>query len=162
MPNFSWLIDSLDSSLAMQAIFGDDLVRTILITDESKSSRKMNRVMLSKLGLKVVEVVGGGLHIFNHVKASLIGNSLGKCDGIDMILMTVNLVQNGEPEVVHRIRQIGFKGIIVCVIGHKSSEVAINLKDKGADAVVLKPITRDNFLRTIKGAMSLNKCSSYP
>ena len=134
----------------MQSIFNDCVVRTVLVTDASISCRKSDRMMLTKLGLDVLEVDGGGVHIFNYIKACLINSSLGKCITVDVIIMSPDF---GGADIIQRIRQIGFKGIILGVTADKSSKVLLNLKEKGADAVLIKPLTRDKFLRAVKGGL---------
>ena len=55
----------------------------------------------------------------------------------------------GGPEATERIRAMGFTGIIIALTGNALEEDVKVFLDKGADAVMTKPLNKEEFKRQV-------------
>jgi len=120
-------------------------IRNVLVIDESKSCRKIHVMILTKLGLNVEQTDGTGEAVFHLVRNSLLEADRGKSYRFDLILIASIMRGMDGPETVQRIRQLGYKGIVIQVTSN-TSEVDINHSlSCGINAVISKPLTISKF-----------------
>lgn len=64
--------------------------------------------------------------------------------------------QMGGPEATEKIRAMGYSGIIIALTGNALQEDVQHFLDKGADAVMTKPLDKEEFKRQVM-ALRMNK-----
>jgi CheY-like chemotaxis protein len=112
-------------------------IRRALIVDDAVMNRKMLRRMLEgKVGL--IEEAQDGHVAVEMVRESL--ESIHQSLDYDMILMDFIMPVMNGPEATRRIRQLGYKGMIVGVTGNTMQFDIDTFKSNGVDYVLPKPL----------------------
>jgi len=122
-------------------------VRSVLVVDESKICRKIHTLLLSKLGLNIVEADGtDGETVFHFVRESLIEAARGKESGFDIIMIADIMRGMNGPQTIQRIRQLGYKGLVIQVTSNTNEADIAHSLSCGINAVISKPLTTNKFL----------------
>ena len=116
----------------------------ILIVDDSSMVRKMTVKLLASLAHNC-DVAHDGDHALTKVRESL-------REGVDydVILMDNQMPSMMGFEATRLIRQSGFLGIILGVTGNALDSDVQQFLTNGADDVIVKPLTKENFGKTLK------------
>ena len=104
----------------------------------------MSRLLLHH-NLKADEATNGAEAIVKVKLAMSIGQSY------DVILMDSSMRIMGGPEATRAIRKLGFAGKIFGVTGHSDEGSIDDFLAKGADKIILKPMTKDTLTMIIEG-----------
>ena len=115
-----------------------------LIVDDSKLNRKFMARLLLLFNMTVDEAEDG-VDCIEKVKLSM-------KDGrrFDAIFMDNNMPNMNGMEATQELRTIGFKGVIIGVTGDGRAESISGFIERGADDVLVKPITHDQLLACLK------------
>ena len=115
-----------------------------LIVDDSKLNRKfMARLLL--LFHMSVEEAEDGVDCIQKVKSSM---KEGR--RFDAIFMDNNMPNMNGMEATQELRKMGYKGVIIGVTGDGRAESVSGFIGRGADDVLVKPITHDQLLACLK------------
>ena len=117
----------------------------ILVVDDAPLVRKMMSRLLLHHNLKADEATNGAEAIAKVKLAMSVGQSY------DVILMDSSMRIMGGPEATRAIRKLGFSGKIFGVTGHSDEGSIDDFLAKGADKVILKPMTKDTLTIIIEG-----------
>jgi two-component system chemotaxis response regulator CheY len=108
------------------------LSRHCLVVDDSKMIRKVMTRMLKLLGY-TTEEAGDGVECFRMIE--------GVTKRFELVLIDNNMPIMCGPEAVLRLRQVGFRGIVVGVTGDASQGDIEKFLEAGVDEVLIKPVT---------------------
>lgn len=126
-------------------------VKNALLVDSDADYKKSQKLMLQRIGINVIEADASGEKVFLLVKSSLIRSVKDRSKMFDIILITDEMA--GAPQTVRRIRQLGFKGFIVCVITNEETLDAAQFLESGVEAFVVKPLTLDGLVSAFEGIL---------
>ena len=115
----------------------------ILIVDDSSMVRKMTAKLLTSLEHSC-DVAQDGVHAVSKVRDSLRDGT-----SYDVILMDNQMPNMMGYEATKLIRQIGFTGVILGVTGNALESDIQQFLQFGADNVIVKPLTKENFERCL-------------
>lgn len=114
--------------------------------DDAALVRKITRQLLSQYGLSSTDEAVHGADAVAKVKMAM---DAGR--SYDAILMDSSMKIMCGPEAAEAIRKLGYKGKIFGVTGH-SDEASINeFLRKGADRVIVKPMTQGALSQILDG-----------
>lgn len=77
---------------------------------------------------------------------------IGGGGSFDMIVMSGILKGTDSHVTVRRLRQLGFKGLIIVVTSKSNSEDISEFHECGSNAVILKPLTHQKLMGAFEGA----------
>lgn len=123
--------EDMESSLQIKE---ESLLLRVLIVDDSSLNRKMTSRLLSQLGCEVFDADDGDTAV-KFVREYT--NNLGS---LDVILMDNEMPRMNGKQAIHTIRNLGYRGLIIGVTGNGQSESVQDLKDSGANHVLIKPL----------------------
>ena len=127
--------------------------RTVLLCDDSALIRKMLRKVLMGFDVQCCLEANDGLEAVKIVEEYLLSTASNDKTGIDIILLDDHMPGLRGPEVVRRIRDLGFDNPIIGVTGSNACEDVDNFLASGADTVLHKPLEISKliiFLRQIE------------
>jgi len=117
------------------------LTRRVLVAEDSASSRKMLIRLLERVGHTCVPA-GNGKEAVECIKQDMNSKSIDEGHvPIDTVLMDYEMPLLRGPEATKRIRDLGYKGIILGVTGNVLSEDVDFFLQHGADEVMPKPVS---------------------
>jgi CheY-like chemotaxis protein len=96
-------------------------------------------------GLEAVQMVGVSMQTSGDVE------SQQQSSPYDVVLIDCFMPVMSGPEAVRRMRDLGYKGLILAVTGSSHSEGQGEMRACGADKVLLKPFNLDVFRSSIAG-----------
>ena len=129
-------------------------IRRALIVDDAVMNRKMLRRMLEGKVELIQEAQDG------HVAVDMVRESLQSNDqslDYDLILMDFIMPVMNGPEATYRIRQLGYKGVIVGVTGNTMQFDIDTFKSNGVDYVLPKPLN----MSALESLLRRNIISTY-
>ena len=127
----------------------------ILIVDDSSMVRKMTAKLLVSLAHNC-DVAHDGAQALTKVR-----DSLRKGVDYDVILMDNQMPSMMGFEATRLIRQSGFIGIILGVTGNALNSDIQEFLNSGADDVIVKPLTKENFVESLRARIaSRNRCQA--
>ena len=120
-----------------------------LIVDDSATNRKfVNRLLRTKIGTR--DEAADGQEAVQRVVASIRNNA-----PYDVILMDYVMPVMDGPTATTKIRELGFKGVILGVTGNGHQADIDFFKNAGADKILIKPLSADKFYETLCGKCCL-------
>lgn len=126
-----------------------------LIVDDSATNRKfVNRLLRTKIGLR--DEAEDGQHAVDMVQAAMAEGA-----PYDVILMDYVMPVMDGPTATEVIRRSGFKGIILGVTGNGHQSEIDLFKNAGADRILVKPLSADQFYATLLGTLHHHHWSSH-
>jgi CheY-like chemotaxis protein len=111
-----------------------------LLVDDSALTRKMVNRVLTARGHSCSEAEDGLDAVEKYQAAA---------GAFDVILMDNFMPNCTGPEATKRLRELGYRGLVIGATGHCLPEEIQSFLDAGADRVMNKPITADSILATI-------------
>jgi CheY-like chemotaxis protein len=116
-----------------------------LIVDDSPTNRKfVNRLLRTKIGTRDEAV--DGQEAVNMVSAAIQAGI-----SYDLILMDYVMPVMDGPTATQKIRDMGYKGVILGVTGNGHQPEIDLFLNSGADQVLIKPLSADKFYDIIYG-----------
>jgi CheY-like chemotaxis protein len=136
----------------------------VLVVDDSKGTRKMiARILRLKNICPNAEEAVDGQQSVNIVSKNLLSfeeckENSGLCP-FDLILMDFVMPVMDGPTATRRIRDLGFKGLIIGVTGNVLEEDRKHFMKQGADAVLSKPLDFDQLYALLSvSPQIINEC----
>jgi CheY-like chemotaxis protein len=119
-----------------------------LIVDDSATNRKfVNRLLRTKIGTRDEAEDG-------QVAVRMVAQAMAENAPYDVILMDYVMPVMDGPTATEEIRRLGFKGVILGVTGNgHQPEIDLFVK-AGADKVLIKPLSADQFYGTLLGKIT--------
>lgn len=125
----------------------------ILVADQSKSCRKFHMRLLTGFGFSCVEVIGNGEYVVSIIHETIRSHDRLH-DTFDIIVIGGNMkVMDGSMTAI-RVRELGFRGIIIVVTCRNCDHDLACFKESGADAVIQKPLAKEIFTKVLKGTFT--------
>lgn len=122
-----------------------------LIADNSRTCQKLHTRLLSQRGYKCTVIDSVSEEIFE-----IVSNSLSNQDGttsnkVEIVMMGGELQGSNVLTVTQRLRQEGYRGLVIIVTGTTNERDMKSLTACGADEVVAKPIKASLLTMIING-----------
>ena len=122
--------------------------------DDVSLVRKMTAKLLVHYGITVSEA-SNGMEAVAKFKSSNTANS----SPFDAVFMDSQMRIMDGPTAAAELRKAGFRGKIYGVTGSGEEEVINFYKEKGADEVVTKPLSKATLLMLLEGIISIKQWS---
>ena len=127
------------------------MIRIALVIDGTKDGRDNSKMILGKLGVKVFDSDGSGGDVLNIVKEYVLGLDQSKIVDVIFIYQTTNGVDG--PQTTKRIRNLGFKGIIIGLTEKAKDPSAQAFRACGASKLLSKPLCLEKVVGILKGTI---------
>jgi CheY-like chemotaxis protein len=118
-----------------------------LIVDDSAPNRKVLGNILASKGHKCSFAIDG-LKAVETVQRILTTKNSADTEELDVILMDYQMPNMNGPDASFAIRQMGFRGILLGISGTTIREEQEEFVLKGANRVLLKPVSIDTIIAT--------------
>ena len=140
---------------------------SILVVDDSQMNRKMLKRVLRQHSIgKTVDEASDGIEMLSLIgvpvdhknsfdrstkttKDSMVLPSVGPLKHYDIILVDSSMPRMSGVEAVFRLRQCGYKGLIIGVTGNALQEELVGFCDKGADYALPKPFEVEKLMEIL-------------
>ena len=117
--------------------------RHALVIDQSKHERDNSKRILTKLGFIVEESDGSGQQVLQIIKEAVLKNH--HHGGFDCMVVSHETKDVNGPQTVHRIRNPGFKGLVVGLVHYDNHDGDSQFQESGANFVLSLPLTAENI-----------------
>eukprot|EP01037_Dinobryon_pediforme_P021862 gene21861-biopygen13196 len=150
----SYLIDQLqnsDSPLELGQTASPSKSLRVMIVDDTASTRKIVKKLLSGLGHKVEEASDGRqfLQKMGILQLDESSTCLPPSGGCDFVLMDDNMPNMCGPDATAAARSAGYTGLIFGLTGNTDSSQLQAFVAKGADMVFTKPLDLNKLQEAI-------------
>lgn len=123
--------------------------RTVLVVDESPTTVKIHKFLLSKLGFEVLDfnpmTENTENELISFVKQTLITKN------IDVILLSSLIKDSNGPLTTKRLRKLGYSGLIIAVTSNSDTANREKFLHNGANNFVVKPLSESKLRAVLKG-----------
>ena len=127
----------------------------VLIVDDVPMNRKMLHRVL-EASCRSIEEAGDGDEAVAKVQQSMASNT-----PFDAITMDFQMPNMDGPTATKLIRDMGYTGIILGVTGNALPDDVALFISKGANRVLLKPVSRDTILTTLSAELKTSTPSFF-
>lgn len=128
----------------------------ILMVDDSLQCCKINHNLLKEKNHSVIETDSGKVAV-DMIKKSLLVASFGATNcTFDVVLLSGTISDMTGWEVAKLLRLDGFFGLILGLMHGPTSHDATKHREMGADGILTKPLSVDDFNQTIYGMRNIN------
>jgi CheY-like chemotaxis protein len=129
----------------------NDVLRFLLVDDSALTRRMINRLLVSR-GHSCIEAEDGDDAVKKYQAA----------DGAYDVILMDNLMPNCTgPEASKKLRDQGYRGLIIGATGNCLPEEVQAFMDTGVDKVMNKPVSADDLLSTIKELKAQSSRNTY-
>jgi PAS domain S-box-containing protein len=123
----------------------------ILIIDDDEAVALSLSMMLDRKGYETTTCANGRDALIEFSKAS---------KRTDLVLLDMIMPEMNGVETFHALRDVDPDVKVVLISGYSFTDEAKGLMEEGAQAFLLKPVTRENLLRTISDVLGVNERAS--
>lgn len=146
-------------------IFTDHLAMKtlrVLIVDDSASARKILNYIFHKKSHIVIQAETGEV-AFSMVENSIVAQQFGVTFvTYDIVMLTEIMQDEVSGNLCKRLREVGYKGIILGMISHPHHTSVDRFIRNGANAVLPKPVRADRLWKCINGTCTFLLFSFFP
>ncbi len=121
---------------------------TILIVEDEKQVRTMEKRILEKSGYNVLTVENGREAIELYRENS---------NNIDLIILDMIMPEMGGKECFYKLKEINPNAKIIVITGYKTDAIITGLIKEGISGIIEKPFNIHNFTKEVHNALSKTK-----
>jgi signal transduction histidine kinase/ActR/RegA family two-component response regulator len=134
----------------------------ILLAEDGPENQRLISFILKRAGAEVT-VVDNGRQALDRVLAGCRGAESHATPPFDAILMDIDMPLMDGCEAAQRLRQAGYKGLIIAVTGHAQRYDRERCLISGFDDYVAKPLDRSTLLKTLaRHSVRLGETADVP
>ena len=119
----------------------------VLLAEDSPDSQRLIRFHLKKSGAHVTTVADGQ----SAVQATLEARTSG--EPFDVVLMDVQMPVLGGLEATRRLREQGYRGLVIALTAHTTTAARQKCLEAGCDDCMSKPVSRAKLVDTLVGSL---------
>ena len=140
-----------DTTLIGRSMSREAMSRTmiLLVVDDSQLIRTMMVRLLTSLGHRVVEAENGKQAV------EIIAESMHLRAAFDIVLLDNEMPVLRGRDAVSQMRTMGYAGLVLGVTGNALKDDLDDFVKSGADAVIVKPMTRQKFQEFVSNRADL-------
>lgn len=121
-----------------------------LVVDDTPSNLQMLQLLLQRMGVETASAEDGAEAVRAVAAAQQAGESSGDpWSGLELITMDYSMPKMSGPEATRRIRDMGFKGLILGCTGNALAQDIQVFEHAGVDRVLSKPIDAATLLQVL-------------